>query len=92
MFFYFGELQKGEEKVMNITVAAKPMELYAAHPKCGCEVIGSGKGTLEYMGRDMCAKDAVVIAGNEVGLRATAKDNFCSYGERRGGVDDSTSL
>lgn len=38
-----------------------------------------------YMGRDMCAKDAVVIAGNEVGLRATAKDNFCSYGERKNG-------
>lgn len=38
-----------------------------------------------YMGRDMCAKDAVVIAGNEVGLRATAKDNFCSYGDRKDG-------
>ena len=40
-----------------------------------------------YMGRDMCAKDATVIAGNEVGLRATAKDDFCSYGERKDGKD-----
>ena len=32
---------------MNITIAAKLMELYAACPKCGCEVIGNGKGTLE---------------------------------------------
>ena len=42
-----------------------------------------------YMGRDMCAKDATVIAGNEVGLRATAKDNFCSYGERKDGGADN---
>ena len=45
-----------------------------------------------YMGRDMCAKDAVVIAGNEVGLRATAKDNFCSYGERKDGSDGPASV
>lgn len=32
---------------MNITIAAKLMELYAACPKCGCEVIGNGKGALE---------------------------------------------
>lgn len=32
---------------MNITIAAKLMELYVACPKCGCEVIGNGKGTLE---------------------------------------------
>lgn len=38
-----------------------------------------------YMGRDMCAKDASVIAEKEVGLRATVKDNFCSYGERKDG-------
>lgn len=32
---------------MNITIAAKLMELYAACPNCGCEVIGNGKGALE---------------------------------------------
>lgn len=32
---------------MNITIASKLMELYAACPKCGCEVIGNGKGLLE---------------------------------------------
>lgn len=32
---------------MNILTAAKLMELYAACPKCGCEVIGNGKGALE---------------------------------------------
>lgn len=32
---------------MNITIAAKLMELYAACPKCGCEVIEKGKGILE---------------------------------------------
>ena len=26
---------------MNITIAAKLMELYAACPNCGCEVIGN---------------------------------------------------
>lgn len=32
---------------MNITIASKLMELYATCPKCGCEVIGNGKGLLE---------------------------------------------
>lgn len=32
---------------MNITIASKLMELYAACPKCGCEVIGNGKGLLD---------------------------------------------
>lgn len=32
---------------MNILDSAKLMEIYAACPKCGCEVIGNGKGTLE---------------------------------------------
>ena len=32
---------------MNITIAAKLMELYAACPKCGCEIVGNGKGALE---------------------------------------------
>lgn len=32
---------------MNIMSASKLTELYAACPKCGCEVIGNGKGTLE---------------------------------------------
>ena len=32
---------------MNIRDSAKLMQIYAACPKCGCEVIGNGKGTLE---------------------------------------------
>ena len=32
---------------MDIVIAAKLMEVYAACPKCGCEVIGNGKGALE---------------------------------------------
>lgn len=32
---------------MNVMSASKLMELYAACPECGCEVIGNGKGTLE---------------------------------------------
>ena len=32
---------------MNIKDSIKLMELYAACPKCGCEVLGNGKGTLE---------------------------------------------
>lgn len=32
---------------MNITIAAKLMELYAACPQCGCEIVGNGKGALE---------------------------------------------
>lgn len=35
-----------------------------------------------YMGRDMCAKNAQLLGGREVGLCATGKDDFCSYGER----------
>lgn len=34
----------------------------------------------EFNGRDMCAKNAVMLDGREVGLRATGKDEFCSYG------------
>lgn len=33
--------------------------------------------------RDMCAKNADMLNGREVGLRATRADDFCSYGERR---------
>lgn len=32
---------------MNIRDSVKLMQIYAACPKCGCEVIGNGKGTLE---------------------------------------------
>ena len=32
---------------MTIKDSVKLMELYAVCPKCGCEVIGNGKGTLE---------------------------------------------
>lgn len=39
--------KEGEEKIMNIVIAAKLMELYATCPKCGCGVIGNGKGLLE---------------------------------------------
>ena len=48
--YYAAVVSKGprlKEKVMNITIASKLMELYAACPKCGCEVIGNGKGLLE---------------------------------------------
>lgn len=38
-----------------------------------------------YMGRDMCARNAELLGGREVGLCATGKDDFCSYGERRVG-------
>lgn len=34
------------------------------------------------LGRDMCAKNAVIIGGSEVGLKATGANDFCSYGER----------
>lgn len=40
-----------------------------------------------YLGRDMCARNAQMLDGREVGLRATGKDGFCSYGER-GILDD----
>lgn len=33
-----------------------------------------------YLGRDMCAKNAQLLGGREVGLRATWKDDFCSHG------------
>ena len=32
---------------MTVLDSSKLMELYAVCPKCGCEVIGNGKGTLE---------------------------------------------
>lgn len=32
---------------MNVREACKLIEKYAKCPKCGCEVIGNGKGTLE---------------------------------------------
>ncbi len=34
------------------------------------------------LGRDMCAKNAVIIGGSEVGLKATGANDFCSYGEK----------
>lgn len=36
-----------------------------------------------YMGHDMCAKNVKLLGGREVGLCATGKDDFCSYGERK---------
>lgn len=36
-----------------------------------------------YIGRDMCAKNAKLLGGREVGLCATGKDGFCNYGERK---------
>lgn len=36
-----------------------------------------------YMGHDMCAKNVKLLGGREVGLRATWKDDFCNYGERK---------
>lgn len=32
---------------MTIQDSVKLMELYAVCPKCGCETVGNGKGTLE---------------------------------------------
>ena len=32
---------------MNVKDSAKLMQIYAACPKCGCDAIGNGKGTLE---------------------------------------------
>lgn len=37
----------------------------------------------EYMRRDMCAKNATLLDGHEVGLRATGKGEFCSRGKRK---------
>ena len=34
-------------------------------------------------GRDMCAKNATILDGHEVGLRATRADFYCADGERR---------
>ncbi len=36
-----------------------------------------------FSGRDMCAKNAIFLNGDEVGLHATGADDFCSYGKRR---------
>ena len=33
--------------------------------------------------RDMCAKNATILDGHEVGLRATRADFYCADGERR---------
>lgn len=43
-----------------------------------------------FNGRDMCAKNATILDGHEVGLRATRADFYCAYGERRADfVDDN---
>lgn len=34
-----------------------------------------------FLKQDMCAKNAQVLDGHEVGLTATAPDDFCSYVE-----------
>lgn len=34
------------------------------------------------LGRDLCAKNAVIIGGSEMGLKATGANDFCSYGEK----------
>ncbi len=36
-----------------------------------------------FNGRDMCAKNATILDGHEVGLRATRADFYCADGERR---------
>lgn len=36
-----------------------------------------------FNGRDMCAKNATIFDGHEVGLRATRADFYCADGERR---------
>lgn len=36
-----------------------------------------------FNGRDMCAKNATILGGHEVGLRATRADFYCADGERR---------
>lgn len=36
-----------------------------------------------FNGRDMCAKNATIFDGYEVGLRATRADFYCADGERR---------
>lgn len=43
-----------------------------------------------FNGRDMCAKNATILDGHEVGLRATRADFYCADGERRTDfVDDN---
>lgn len=36
-----------------------------------------------FNGRNMCAKNATILDGHEVGLRATRADFYCADGERR---------
>lgn len=36
-----------------------------------------------FNGRDMCAKNATILDGHEVGLGATRADFYCADGERR---------
>ena len=36
-----------------------------------------------FNGRDMCAKNATILDGHEVGLRETRADFYCADGERR---------
>lgn len=43
----------------------------------------------KYMERDMCAKNATLLCGSEVGLRATEKNNYCGYGEPKRTDGDS---
>ena len=43
-----------------------------------------------FNGRDMCAKNATILDGHEVGLRATRADFYCADGERKNDfVDDN---
>lgn len=35
------------------------------------------------LGRDLCAKNAVVFDGNESGLKITGENDYCFYGERK---------
>lgn len=37
--------------------------------------------------REMCAKNAIMLDGNEVGLRATSADFFCASGARMDGSE-----
>lgn len=38
----------------------------------------------------VCTKYVKSLGGREVGLRATGKDDFCSYGERKDGDTDGS--
>lgn len=43
-----------------------------------------------FNGRDMCAKNATILDGHEVGLRATRADFYCADGEMKNDfVDDN---